>query len=62
MVVFMLVLLLNLALSPLIGDWPLALRLLITVTLQVFLMTYLIMPRVTRLLARWIFPTTKTAP
>ena len=60
-VVFFLVLLLNVALSPLIGGWPLALRLLITVILQVTLMTYFIMPRVTRLLARWIFPSTKTA-
>jgi antibiotic biosynthesis monooxygenase (ABM) superfamily enzyme len=60
-VVFMLVLILNIALTPLIGHWPLALRLLITVILQVTLMTYLIMPRVTRLLARWIFPSTKTA-
>ena len=60
-VVFLLVLLLNLVLAPLIGGWPLPLRLLITVILQVLLMTYVIMPRVTRLLAAWIFPTTKTA-
>ena len=60
-VVFVLVLSLNLALAPLISGWPLALRILITVILQVSLMTYVIMPRVTRLLARWIFPTTKTA-
>ena len=60
-VVFVLVLLLNLALGPVIGNWPLALRLLVTVILQVTFMTYFIMPRVTRLLARWIFPSTKTA-
>ena len=60
-VVFALVLALNVVLAPLIGGWPLALRLLLTVILQVLLMTYVIMPRVTRLLARWIFPTTKTA-
>ena len=60
-VVFLLVLVLNVVLAPLIGDWPLALRLLVTVTLQVLLMTYVIMPRVTRALATWIFPTTKTA-
>ena len=59
-VVFVLVLTLNVALTPLIGDWPLALRLLVTVILQVGLMTYVIMPRLTRLLASWIFPTTKT--
>lgn len=60
-VVFLLVLALNVALGPLIGHWPLALRLLVTVILQVLLMTYVIMPRVTRALAAWIFPTTKTA-
>ncbi|MCR9121724.1 MAG: antibiotic biosynthesis monooxygenase [Phyllobacteriaceae bacterium] len=60
-VVFVLVLILNVALDPIIGHWPLALRLLVTVVLQVLLMTYLIMPRVTRWLARWIFPSTKTA-
>ena len=60
-VVFVLVLVLNIGLAPLIGHWPLALRLLVTVILQVLLMTYVIMPRVTRALAPWIFPTTKTA-
>lgn len=60
-VVFALVFALTLLLGPLIGDWPMALRLLVTVILQVTLMTYVIMPRLTRLLARWIFPTTKTA-
>ena len=59
-VVFVLVLALNIALAPLIGNWPLALRLLITVILQVGLMTYVIMPRLTRALARWIYPSTRT--
>ncbi|RKF06229.1 antibiotic biosynthesis monooxygenase [Oceaniradius stylonematis] len=59
-VVFVLVLALNLVLDPLIGGWPLALRLLLTVTLQVLAMTYLIMPRLTRALARWIYPSTQT--
>lgn len=61
-VVFVLVLALNLAIGPLIAGWPLPLRLLLTVTLQVVLMTYVIMPRLTRALARWIYPTTKTVP
>lgn len=60
-VVFLLVLSLNVILAPFIGGLPLALRLLVTVILQVLLMTYVVMPRVTRLLARWIFPSTKTA-
>ena len=33
-----------------------ALRLLITITIEVFLMTYFLMPRLTRWLARWIYP------
>lgn len=59
-VVFVLVLALSVVLEPLIGHWPQAARLLLTVTLQVGLMTYVIMPRLTRALARWIYPTTQT--
>jgi antibiotic biosynthesis monooxygenase (ABM) superfamily enzyme len=59
-VVFALVLALNLTLGPLMTGWPLALRLLGTVTLQVGLMTYVIMPRLTRLLAHFIYPASKT--
>ena len=59
-VVFALVLGLNLSVAPVMGDWPMVLRLLIIVILQVCLMTYVIMPRVTRVLAPWIFPSTKT--
>ena len=39
-----------------LGQAPPPLRLLITITLEVFLMTYLLMPRLTRWLARWIYP------
>jgi antibiotic biosynthesis monooxygenase (ABM) superfamily enzyme len=35
---------------------PMPLRLLVTITIEVFLMTYVIMPRLTRALARWIYP------
>lgn len=35
---------------------PAAVRLLLTITLEVFLMTYVLMPRLTRWLARWIYP------
>jgi uncharacterized protein len=59
-VVFALVLVLNLGIGPYIASWPLPLRLLLTVTLQVTLMTYLIMPRLTRALASWIYPSAKT--
>jgi antibiotic biosynthesis monooxygenase (ABM) superfamily enzyme len=38
--------------------WPLPapLRLLLTITLEVLLMTYWLMPQLTRRLARWIYP------
>lgn len=38
--------------------WPLpyAARLLVTITIEVLLMTYWLMPQLTRLLARWIYP------
>lgn len=38
------------------GSLPLQLRLLVTITLEVFLMTYILMPRLTRWLAWWIYP------
>lgn len=55
-VVFTLVLILNLTLGLLMAGWPLALRVLVTVTIQVGLMTYVIMPRLTPLIARFIYP------
>ena len=36
--------------------WPYPLRLLVTIAIEVFLMTYFLMPRLTRWLARWIYP------
>lgn len=59
-VVFTLVVTLNLTLGPLITGWPLALRVLVTVCIQVGLMTYVIMPRLTPRVARFIYPKTKT--
>lgn len=59
-VVFVLVLAINLAAGPFMAAWPLPVRLLVTVVLQVCLMTYVIMPRLTRALAPWIYPTRKT--
>lgn len=54
-VVFVLVWALNLLLGPWIADWPLPLRVVVIATIQVLLMTYLVMPRVTRLLKGWLF-------
>jgi len=38
---------------------PMPLRLLATITIEVFFMTYVLMPRLTRWLARWIYPSSK---
>jgi antibiotic biosynthesis monooxygenase (ABM) superfamily enzyme len=59
-VVFGLVLALNLALGPVMADWPLPLRLLLTVAIQVGLMTYVIMPWLTPRIARFVYPTSRT--
>jgi uncharacterized protein len=39
-----------------LGDMPFAVRMAGLVVVQVVLMTYVFMPRVTRLMARWIYP------
>ncbi len=54
-VVFSLVLLLNLLLAPWLEGMALWQRVLTIVVLQVLLMTYLVMPRVTRLLKAWLY-------
>lgn len=59
-VVFTLVLILNLTVGPLMAGWPLPLRLAVTVCIQVGLMTYVIMPRLTPLIARFIYPKSRT--
>ena len=59
-VVFGLVLALNLALGPIMADWPVALRLFLTVVIQVGLMTYVVMPWLTPRIARFVYPSTRT--
>ncbi len=54
-VVFVLILLINASLVPLIGGWPYPLRVLIVVYLQVALLTYVVMPRVSRWLKHWLY-------
>ena len=51
--------LVNLALGWLIAGWPVPLRALIIVGLLVPVMTYVVMPQVTRLLAFWLYPPIK---
>lgn len=55
-VVFALVLVLNLTLGLVMQGWPLPLRVLAMVTIQIGLMTYVIMPRLTPRIARFIYP------
>lgn len=54
-VVFSLVLLINYVLAPITASWPSPARVLLGVFAQVMLMTYLVMPRVTRLLKSWLY-------
>ncbi len=54
-VVYVLVIMLNLLLAPMLVDANLWLKSAVIVILQVLLMTYLVMPRVTRLLHSWLF-------
>jgi hypothetical protein len=64
-VVFTLVLVIgtavNAAFALLPFDTPYPLRLLFTITIEVLLMTYWLMPQITRRLARWIYPARKVA-
>jgi antibiotic biosynthesis monooxygenase (ABM) superfamily enzyme len=55
-VVYGLVLSLGTLVAQVMSGAPMPLRLLVTITLEVFLMTYVLMPRLTRVLARWIYP------
>ncbi len=54
-VVYSIVLVLKVLLDPVAHDWPYWARSLLGVFLQVVLMTYLVMPRVTRLLKGWLY-------
>lgn len=64
-VVFTLVLLIGSAVNAAFAALPFAtpypLRLLVTITLEVVLMTWWLMPLITRRLARWIYPGRRTA-
>lgn len=55
-VVYVLVLVLGRIAAALIGDWPTPLRLAVVIAIEIILMTYLILPRLTHGLARWIYP------
>lgn len=44
-----------------LGDVPASLRLLVTIAIEVVFMAYVLMPRLTRWLARWIYPSVRPA-
>jgi antibiotic biosynthesis monooxygenase (ABM) superfamily enzyme len=59
-VVYGLVLSLGALVAAVLSSAPMPLRLLVTITLEVFLMTYFLMPRLTRMLAWFIYPKNET--
>jgi uncharacterized protein len=56
-VVYLLVLSIGSLVGLVLSSAPFAVRLLVTITIEVALMTWVIMPRLTRWLAGWIYPT-----
>ena len=57
-----LVLLLNALLQPLIGSWPSALRVLVSLVISVPLMVWVVMPQLTRLFFGWLYPEHSPSP
>ena len=55
-VVYGLVLSIGSAVAMVLSDIPMQVRLMITIAIEVVLMTYVLMPRLTRWLAKWIYP------
>lgn len=59
-VVFTMILILSTVIGALTPKWPQPLRLLLTVTIQVCLMTYFVMPKLTPLIAGFVYPRSRT--
>jgi antibiotic biosynthesis monooxygenase (ABM) superfamily enzyme len=60
--IFPLITLVVVASAPLLGGLPLVVRLAVTTGVTVPLMTWVVMPRVTRLLHRWLYPDRRQGP
>jgi uncharacterized protein len=58
-VVYSLVMSLGQVVGVVLAETPLPFRMLVTIVIEVFFMTYVLMPRLTRLLAKWIYPTAR---
>jgi antibiotic biosynthesis monooxygenase (ABM) superfamily enzyme len=58
-VVYSLVMSLGQIVGLVLAQTPLPFRMLVTIVIEVFFMTYVLMPRLTRLLAKWIYPTAR---
>jgi len=54
-VVYIMIISLNYLLAPWLGELPFYLRTSIIVTLQVFMMTYFVMPKLTGMLKKWLY-------
>lgn len=54
-IVYCMVLLLSTMFAPVIGEWPFWMKLLVVIPAQVILMTYVVMPKVTRWLKGWLY-------
>jgi uncharacterized protein len=59
-IVFGLVLSIGEIIGMIATEVPVYIRLFVTISIVIPLMTYVIMPRITRLLAKWIYPSSKT--
>ena len=60
--IYPLITLVVVATTPLLGPLPLVAQLAVTTAVTVPLMTWLVMPRVTRLLHRWLYPDRRPGP
>lgn len=60
-VVYLLVLVFGTIAGALLEGWPVPLRLAVVIVVEIALMTYVLLPWLTRRLARWIFPRERSA-
>jgi antibiotic biosynthesis monooxygenase (ABM) superfamily enzyme len=60
-VIFGLVLSIGQVVGMVAAEVPSYIRLFVTISIEIFLMTYVLMPRITKLLAKWIYTSSKTA-